>query len=139
MSNLLHVGLTLIISKVFTILCLLCLCRNREHPGNFQNEIAISKLFFQMSAQLKWEGRSFWSGQGAQIYPLNYLLLTYRSNVNYYKSFHHPIRTLPVGTGSIQLSFQIYYFLAQREGERKAFFGKVQEGWPHWKIITWLI
>ena len=37
MSNLLHVGLMLIISKVFTILCLLCLCRDREYPGNFQN------------------------------------------------------------------------------------------------------
>ena len=53
MSNLLNVGLTLIISKVFTILCLLCLCRNREYPGNFQNETVISKLFFQMSAQVK--------------------------------------------------------------------------------------
>ena len=33
----------------------------------------ISKLFFQMSAQVKWERRPFWSGQ-AQIYLLNYLL-----------------------------------------------------------------
>ena len=55
MNNLLHVGLILIISKVFTILCLLCLCRNREYPGNFQNKTVISKLFFQMSAQAKWE------------------------------------------------------------------------------------
>ena len=46
----------LIISKVFTILCLLWLCRNREYPGNFQNKTVISKLFFQMSAQVKWEG-----------------------------------------------------------------------------------
>ena len=29
---------------------------------------------------------------------------------------------------SFQLSFQIYSFLAQTEGERKAFFGRVQEG-----------
>ena len=65
MSNLLHVGLILIISKVLTNLCLLCLCRNREYPGNFQNETVISKLFFQMSAQVKWEGRPFWSGQEA--------------------------------------------------------------------------
>ena len=65
MSNLLHVGLILIISKVFTILCLLYLCRNREYPGNFQNETAISKLFFQMSAQVKWEESPFLSGQEA--------------------------------------------------------------------------
>ena len=65
MSNLLHVGLILIISKVFTILCLLCLCRNREYPGNFQNETVTSKLYFQKSAQVKREERPFWSGQGA--------------------------------------------------------------------------
>ena len=53
MSDLLHGRLMLIISKVFTILCLLCLCRNREYPGNFQNKTGISKLFFQMSAQVK--------------------------------------------------------------------------------------
>ena len=67
MSNLLHVGLILIISKVLTILCLLCLCKNREYRGTFQNKTVISnqQLFFQMSAQLKWEGRPFWSGQEA--------------------------------------------------------------------------
>ena len=53
MSNLLHVGLILIISKVFNILCLLCLCRNREYRGNFENKTVISKLFFQISAQVK--------------------------------------------------------------------------------------
>ena len=35
-SSLLQVGLILIISKMFTILCLLCLCRNREYPGNLK-------------------------------------------------------------------------------------------------------
>ena len=65
MSNLLHVGLTLIISKVHTILYLLCLGKNREYPGNFQNKRFVSKLFFQMSAQVKWEWRPFWSGQEA--------------------------------------------------------------------------
>ena len=38
MSNLLHVRLILFISKLFIILCLLCLCKNREYPGNFQNK-----------------------------------------------------------------------------------------------------
>ena len=60
MSNLLHVGLILIISKVFNILCLLCLCRNWEYLGNCQNEAVTSKLFFKMSAQVKWGGRLFW-------------------------------------------------------------------------------
>ena len=63
MRNILHVGLILIISKVFVIFNLLCLCGNREYPGNFQNETVISKLYFQKSAQVKWEGRPFWSGQ----------------------------------------------------------------------------
>ena len=61
------------------------------------------------------------------------LSLTYGGNVNYYKSVHHPIPILPVGTGtpwqfskqisklSFQLSFQIYSLLAQTEGERKTF------------------
>ena len=92
MSNPLHVGLILIISKVFTILCLLCLCRNRKYPGNFQNETVISKLFFQ---------------RVLKFYPLNYLLPTYRGNVNYYKSVHHPIPTLPMGTGSPLVIFKI--------------------------------
>ena len=52
MINLLHVALMLIISEVFTILCLLCLCSNREYRGNFQNKTVISKLFFQMGAQV---------------------------------------------------------------------------------------
>ena len=49
----------LIINKVFTILCLLGLCGNREYPGSSQNKAVSSKLFFQMSAQVKGEGRSF--------------------------------------------------------------------------------
>ena len=55
MSNLLREGLILITSKVFTILCLLYLCRNREYPGNFQSKAVISQLFFQMSTQVKSE------------------------------------------------------------------------------------
>ena len=107
-----NVGLILIISRVFTILRLLCLCRNREYCGNFQNKTIISKqLFCQMSAQVKWEGRPFWSGQEAYIYSLNYLLPTYRGNVNYYKSVHHPIPTLPVGTGSTQSIFKINQYI----------------------------
>ena len=41
-NYLLHIMLT--ISKVFTILCLLCLCGNREYPGSFQNK-SVSSFF----------------------------------------------------------------------------------------------
>ena len=82
------------------------------------------------------------------------LSLTYGGNVNYYKSVHHPIPTLPVGTGGTLsifkinqyinspfncVYFQIYSLLVQTEEERETFFGKVQEGGPHCNIITWLI
>ena len=62
------------------------------------------------------------------------LSVTYGGNINYYKNVHHPIPTLPLGTGytqviseqisklSFQLSFQIYSLLAQTEAERKDFF-----------------
>ena len=61
MSNLLQVGLILIISKVLTILCLVYFaCVGiREYPGNFQNGTVISKLFFKRSAYVKWEGSFF--------------------------------------------------------------------------------
>ena len=61
MSNLLHVGLILIISKVFTIY--FACAGIREYHGNFQNETVMCKLFFKSSAQVLWEGRPFWSGQ----------------------------------------------------------------------------
>ena len=57
----------LIISKVFTILSTHSLCRNKEYPGNFQKKTVISKLFFQNSAQVKWEGRPSWSGQEVML------------------------------------------------------------------------
>ena len=42
----------LIISKVFTILCLLDLCGNRV-AGSFQNKPVSSELFFQINSQVK--------------------------------------------------------------------------------------
>ena len=47
------------------------------------------------------------SGQEAQIYPLNYLIPTYRGNDNYYKIVHHPTPTLPVETESTLKIFKI--------------------------------
>ena len=46
LKYLLYIGLMLIISNMFSILCLLCLCGNREYPGSFQNKAVSSKLFF---------------------------------------------------------------------------------------------
>ena len=53
LNYLLHIGLMLIISKVFTILCLLRLCENIEYTRSFQNKAASIKFFFQVSAQVK--------------------------------------------------------------------------------------
>ena len=39
----------LIISKVFTFLCLLCLCGNWEYPGSIQNKAVSSKVFFHFT------------------------------------------------------------------------------------------
>ena len=64
----------------------------------------------------------------------------YGANVNYYKSDHHPIPTLPVGTGNIlaifktsikssfKMNLQIYSFLAQIEGEKRPFLEGCKKG-----------
>ena len=59
-----------------------------------------------MSTQVNWEWSLFWSGQEAKIYPLIYLLHIYGGNVNYYKSVHHLIPTLSVGTGNTPTIFK---------------------------------
>ena len=86
----------LTISKVFTSICILYLCGNREYPASFQNKSVGSSFkwlpkYIMFLAKLKGEGRRFWSGK-AKIYPLNYLLhkkvAGWRGggNVNYHKS-----------------------------------------------------
>ena len=94
---------------MFTIFCLLCLCGNREYPDSFQNKSVSSSFkwvpnYILFLVKLKGEGRPFWSGQ-AQIYPQNYLLHV-GGNVNYYKSVHHPILTLPVEIGNTLAIFK---------------------------------
>ena len=97
------------ISKMFTILCLLCLCGNTEYHGSFQSK-SVSPSFkcvlkyILLLPKLKGEGRPFWSGQ-VQIYPLK-LCLTYRGNVNYYKSVHHPNHNRPVGIRNTLIIFK---------------------------------
>ena len=106
MSNLLHVGLILIISKVFTILCLLCLCSNREYPGKFENKISNEcPCKVRGKTFLKWT-RSIDLSSELHLYLYNCIrdTATYSSNVNYYKSVDHPIPTLPVGTGGSTLA-----------------------------------
>ena len=46
-----HIGLMLTISKVFSILCLLCLSWNREYTGSFQNK--------SLSSSFKWVSKYF--------------------------------------------------------------------------------
>ena len=121
---------------MFIILFLLCLYGNREYPGSFQNKVLSSKLFFHVTAKVKWKGGSFWSGQALSAK----LSLTSRGNVNYYKSVHYPIGILPVEKGtkwqfskqisnfSFQLSFQRYFLLAQTEGKKRPFLEECKEG-----------
>ena len=58
----------LTISKVFTILCLICLCGNRDYPGSLQNK-SVSPFFKRTRNYIfflvkqKGEGRTFRSGQ----------------------------------------------------------------------------
>ena len=49
----------LIISKVFTILCLLCLCRNREYPGNFQKQNSNQQALLSNECPSKVRGKAF--------------------------------------------------------------------------------
>ena len=76
------------------------------------------------------------------------LSLTCGSNVNHYKSAHHPIRTLHVGTGNtlaifktnklyFQLSVQIFFFLSNLKRRWRPFLEGARNGGGvvHWEII----
>ena len=60
----------LTISRVFSIVCLLCLCGKREYPGSFQNK-SVSSSFKCVS---KWSERERLFEVASIVYPLNYLL-----------------------------------------------------------------
>ena len=125
----------LTISKVFTILCLFCLCK--EYPGSFQNKLVSSSLkwvhrYILFLAKLKREGRAFL--ELAKIDLSLKLSISCGGNFNYYKSVYDPIPTLIAGMGntwqfskevsklSFPLSVQIFFLLSQTKGERKTFF-----------------
>ena len=88
-------------SQVSVFSCLLCLCGNREYPGSFQNK-AVSSSFKRVPSEVT--GKTFlkWSS----IDLSSKLPLTYGVNVNHYKSVHHPVPTLPVGTGNTVTIFK---------------------------------
>ena len=104
----------LTISKMFTILCLLWLCGNKEYPSSYQNKSVSSSFrsvpnYILFLVKLKGEGVPFnlltyleWTG----IDLSSKLSLTCGGNVNFYKSVHHPVPTLPVGIGNALAIFK---------------------------------
>ena len=72
--------------------------------------------------------------EGTSIDLSSKLSFTHGGNVNYYKSIHHAISTLPVEKGThwqlskqisklfFQMSVQVYSLLGQTEEERRTFF-----------------
>ena len=136
------------ICKVLTILCLLCLCGNREYPSSFQNKSVSSS--------------SKWVSKGSErkglfgvvkhrffLYTISYMW----DKVNYYKSVYHPIPNLPVIIGntleifkanqSALLSIECPNIFSSWPNwrEEKALFWRVQEEGPHCEITpksTWL-
>ena len=128
---------------MFTILCLLCLCGNREYPSSFQSKAASIKIF--LSAQVKWKGRYFWSGckhsrfiiyllhMGViltiiKAFTILFLLCQWEQGTPW--QFSKQTSKL-----SFHLSFRIYSLLAQTEEERKTYLGRVQNEGPHCEII----
>ena len=67
----------LIVSKVFTILCLLCPSGNREYPGSSKYKTVSSKLFFPSEVR----GKAFLKWISIDL--SSKLSLTYGGNVNY--------------------------------------------------------
>ena len=125
------------ISKVFTILCLLWQCGNREHPSSFQNKSVSSSFnwvpkYILFLAKLKREGKPSRSGQ-AQIYPLNYLLHL-GGNVNYqvFVILFGNFQNKSVSSPFSWVHRYILFFPTWR-GEEGLFWG-VKEGHPHCEI-----
>ena len=131
----------LTISKLFIIL--FRFCENKEYTWYLQKQI--SKLFFQMSAQVyslpsPTEGRkkAFFGG-GKHRFLSSKLSLTYGGNVNHFKSVHHLSVYSACGNREHLTVFKTnqyiqVYSLGQNEGVRKAFFGGCKKGCPIMKL-----
>ena len=123
---------------MFTSICLICLCRNREYLDSFQNKPKRScfkwkpkySLFW---AKLKWKGRLFWN-EKIKSYPLNYLLpvgimlAIIKASIILFLPCLWEYDTpweiwKQINKISFQLSVQVYSPLGKTEGERKVFFG----------------
>ena len=80
----------LTVGKVFTILCLLCLCGNSVAFKTNQQVLLSNECPSEVRVKdfLKW----------TRIELSYKLSLTYEANATYYTSVHHLIPTLPVGT-----------------------------------------
>ena len=143
----LNIGLMLTINKVFGILCLLCLCWNREYPGSVQNKSLSSsfKWLLKYSVPGQAKGKAFleWASTDLSFK----LFFTCRGNVNYYKSviilfllclWWHP-GNFQNESASSPFSWVSRYvlFLAKVKVKRKPFW-RVQEGWPHCEITNLL-
>ena len=124
-------------SKLFIIL--FRFCENKEYTWHLQKQI--SKLFFQMSAQVyslpnPTEGRkkAFFEG-GKHRFLSSKLSLTYGGNVNHFKNVHHLSVYSACGNREHLTVFKTnqyiqVYSLGQNEGVRKAFFGGCKKGCP---------
>ena len=119
----------LINRKVFTILCLLCLCGNREYPGSFLKK-AVSSYFKRVPSKVREEAFLKWTRVDLssnllhmgimltiiKVFIILFLLCLWEQGTP--RQFSKQIINI-----SFQLSFQISSLLAQTEGERKVFFG----------------
>ena len=128
---------------MFTILHLLCLCRNREYCGSFQNKSVSSSFkclpkYILSLVKLKWEERPFWRWTSIDV--SSKLSLACGGNVNYYQSVHHPFHyysvcgnreqqfSKQVSKLSFQLSVQLYSLLAKLKTRRRPFLESARRG-----------
>ena len=121
-----HIELMPTISKVFTTLCLFCLCGIIGNTIHWQLRKQISKRFFQMSAWLysvlvQTEGKGKFFVEWATIYLSPKLSLTHGGNVNFYKSIHYFIPNLYFQNKSVSSPFnwvsRYILFLAKVKGK----------------------
>ena len=89
----------LTISKLFTTFCLLCLCGNREYPGNFQTKSIISSFkwvpkYIPGQTKGRWKAFLKWTNTDLSFE----LSFACEGNVSYYRCVYHPIPTLSVRT-----------------------------------------
>ena len=138
----------LIISKGFTIFWLLGLCE-LEIPWYLWKQGSKQQALLSNECSSKVRGKAFLKWKSIDLSSKH--LLHVRAMLTVIKVFTilflfclweqgTPWQfSKQISKLSFQLSFQIYSLLAQTEGERETFFGRVQEGGPHCNIITWLI